>query len=173
LSGSDFRSEPGGRADDSSERAANEAERSAESGPRIGLTQTIVDFVEELMAASGSLIDVYSDRARRSMRRTMVQAAIGTGAAICAAIWLGASALAVLRGICGGLTAAWGGREWLGDLTGGMLALTLAACVIALVVRLAERRELLRLRAKYERIRNDNTKDHDNAPPASNGGAAA
>ena len=116
---------------------------------------------------------MYSDRARLSVRRTLVQAAIGAGVAVCTVVWLGAAALAVLRGACGGLTALWGGREWLGDLTGGLLALTLAASAIALHLRLSTRRDFRRLKAKYERMRNEHSKDHDTAAPAGNGRGVA
>jgi hypothetical protein len=134
-----------------------------------GLIEVLFRFVEEIIGSADSLIEVYSDRIKLSVRRTMVQAAIGAGVAVCAAVWLGASALAVVRGVCGGLATLWGGREWLGDLTGGALALAFAAGAAALYLRLASRRELERLRAKYERMRNEHDHDQDTASPAGDG----
>jgi hypothetical protein len=136
-----------------------------------GLIQVLFQFVEEIIGSADSLIEVYADRIRLSVRRTMVQAVIGASLAVCAAVWLGAAALAILRGVCGGLTALWSGREWLGDLTGGVLALALAAGAAAFYLRLSSRRELQRLRAKYERIRTQHSQDP--SAPSENGGGTA
>jgi len=88
------------------------------------------------------------------VRRTIVKVVLATAAAICAVLWLGAASLATLRGLCGGFAALWGGREWFGDLCGGALALILSAGVVALLLKLSTRRELIRLEAKYEHISN-------------------
>lgn len=171
--GHDSESRLGGNVDDPSESRSDEAGRRAGSGSSQGLIQILLQFVEESIGSANTLIEVYADRVRLSVRRTIVHAAIATGVAVCTAVWLGAAALAILRGVCGGLTTLWGGREWLGDLTGGFLALALAAGAIALYRRLSSRRELGRLKAKYERIRNEHTENHDTASPAGDGGGAA
>jgi hypothetical protein len=150
---------------------ADEVEDDSAPATSRGLIQVLFQFVEEIIGSADSLIEVYSDRIKLSVRRTIVQAVIGTGLAVCAAVWLGAAALAVLRGVCGGFAALWGGREWLGDLTGGVLALAFAAGAAALYLRLSSRRELRRLRAKYERIRNQHSQD-PTAPAEIGGGVA-
>ena len=72
---------------------------------------TLLEFVQEAIGSADSLMEVYADRIRVSVRRKLVHAVLATCAAVCAAVWLGAAALAVLRGVCGGFTALWGGRE--------------------------------------------------------------
>ena len=144
-----------------------EGRAAPEPGP--GWTRVLLRFVEEIVGSADSLVEVTSDRIRLSVRRTIVRVAIGAGAAVCAAVWLGAAALAVLRGVCGGFAAAFGGREWLGDLTGGLFALALTAVAVAIHLRLSSRRELRRLMAKYERIRNEHGQHEHVATPARSG----
>lgn len=171
--GSDSGSGPGGRDADSSRTRTDDADGSAASKSGSGLLQILFRFVEDAVGSVDGLIEVYADRARLSVRRSIVHAAIGVGVAVCAVVWLITAALAILRGVFGGLTTLWGGREWLGDLTGGLLAWALAAGAIALHLRLSSRRELGRLRAKYERIRNDHGKSQGSASPARDGGGVA
>lgn len=158
---------------ESFENPANESGGVAASGSSGGLAEGLLRFIEEVTGSAEGLIEVYADRAKQSVRRTIVKAVVGGGVAVCAAIWLGSAALAVLRGVCGGFTALWGGRAWLGDLTGGLLGLTFAGAAIALCVHLSSRRELRRLEAKYERIRNKNSERHETATAADDGGGAA
>lgn len=161
--GHDSESRQGESVGDRSKSHTGEADGSGRSRSSSRLIQILFRFVEEIIGSADSLIEVYADRIKLSVRRTIVQAVIGAGVAVCAAVWLGAASLAILRGVCGGLTTLWGGREWLGDLTGGLLALALAASTIALYLRLSSRRELGRLKAKYERIRNEHSQEHDTA----------
>lgn len=171
--GPDPGSRPGRSEVDPSEGHAREVNGGAASGSSLGLIQVVLRFVEDVTRSANGLIEVYADRMRLSVRRTIVQTAIGAGVAVCTAVGLGAAALAIVRGVCGGLTTLWGGREWLGDLTGGLLVLALAGSAIALHLRLSSRRELGRLKAKYERIRNEHGKNHDTASPADDGGGVA
>ena len=138
----------------------------ASQEPVPGVFEVLSRFAEELLGSANGLLEVKTDRIRLSVRRTIVKVALASAAAVCAALWLGAAALAALRGLCGGFAALWGGREWLGDLCGGVLALALGAGVAALLLKLDARRELIRLEAKYEHIRNK-------AGPSEDGGAAA
>jgi hypothetical protein len=131
-----------------------------------GLIHGLIRFVEEIVGSADGLVEVYADRMKQSVRRTIVQAGLGACAAVCAIVWLGAATLATLRGLCGGLAALWGGREWLGDLTGGALACALAGCAIALGLRLSSRRTFRRLKAKYERIQNESIQNNVSASPA-------
>jgi hypothetical protein len=142
----------------------------SESG---GLLQAVLRFIEDVVGSTDGLIEIYSDRARQAVRRTFVRVAVGTGVALCAAIWLSAALLAILRGACAGFTALWGGREWLGELTGGTVAVLLAVGSGALYLRLSARRELRRLETKYERIRNEQDQRSNTAAPAQDGGGAA
>lgn len=148
---------------------ADEAEGPATSGSSSGLIDILFRFVEEIVGSADALIEVYADRAKLSMRRALVQAALAAGVAVCATIWLGAATLAIVRGLCGGFTTLWEGREWLGDLSGGLLALVLAAGAIALHLRMSSRRDLRRLKAKYERIGHERSQNHDAPSPASDG----
>jgi hypothetical protein len=151
-------------------KAARNSSDSASGG---ALTELLLQLVEDIIETSGSLIEVYSDRLRLSVRSKVVAGAITGGAAVCVALWLGAAALATLRGMCGGFTALWGGREWLGDLTGGLLALTLTACAVATYLRSSSRRKLRQLKAKYERIRHEHSQKNDSASSADDGEGVA
>jgi hypothetical protein len=144
--GTDTGAAPPGASGASEERVGNKTDG--------GLIDSLLGFVESTFASANGLIEVQADRVRLSVRRTIVNVAIVAATALCAVLWLGAAALAALHGLCGGFTALWGGREWLGDLCGGLFALLLAAGVFALCLKLTTRREILRLEAKYERIRN-------------------
>lgn len=58
----------------------------------------------EIYGGGNALLEVYADRVRMSVRRTIVQIAIGVGATVGTAIGLAATVLAILRGACGGFT---------------------------------------------------------------------
>ena len=115
----------------------------------------LLKSVEEIVASASSLIEVYSDRIRLSLRRKLTRVVLVTGAVICTAVWLSAAALASLRGICGAFTALFDGRAWLGDLTGGLVAVALGAGGVGLYLQLSSRRELVRMKSKYQRMRNE------------------
>lgn len=149
----------------------SEGRAAGESGA--GLLELLMRLAEDSLASANGLIEVQTDRVRLGVRRMVVKVVLGAAAGLCASLWLGAAALATLRGLCGGFTALWGGREWLGELCGGALALLLAASAVALVLRLATRRELIRLEAKYERIRSETGRNDDHEAPSQDGGAAA
>lgn len=149
---------------------ASAANLSSEPEPTGGVLDVLLQFVQDVTGSAGSLIEVYADRARLSVRRKIVQAVIVFGIVVCAAVWLGAAALATLRGVCGGLTELWGGRAWLGDLSGGVLALSFAAGAFALYVRVSSRREHRKLKAKYERIRTEREKRHEKPAAPGNSG---
>lgn len=140
---------------------------------QVSLFEELLEFVDSTLASANGLIQVQADRLRLSVRRRIVTAAIAAAAALCAAIWLGAAVLATLRGLCGWFTVLSGGREWLGDLCGGVFALLLAAGALALGLKLYERREILRLEAKYERIRSTSRAGDEPEKPPEDGGAAA
>ena len=157
----------------SGNEAAHSANDGAAAGSGSGLVQLLFAFVEEVVGSANTLIEVRADRIKLSVRRTIVHAAIGAAAALCLALWVGAAALAAVRGLCGGLASLWGGRVWLGDLTGGVIALLLSAGAIALFLRLSGRREVERLERKYERIRSQPQTHQDQPATAADGGAAA
>jgi hypothetical protein len=153
--------------------AAGDSEGRAAAEPGPGLLELLVRLAEDSLASVNGLIEVQTDRIRLGARRMIVKVVLASAAALCASLWLGAAALATLRGLCGGFTALWGGREWLGELCGGALALLLAAVAAALILRLSTRRELIRLEAKYERIRNEPGRSNDPKIPSPDSGAAA
>jgi hypothetical protein len=143
------------------------------STARPGVLDLLLRFVDDTVGSADGLIAIYADRARLSVRRKLVQTGIAAAVAVCAVLWLGAAALAVFRGVCGGLTVFWDGREWLGELSGGVLALAVGAGAIAIHLRLSSRREFLRLKAKYEAVRNARDKRTEPATTAGNGGGVA
>jgi hypothetical protein len=153
---------------DSSARANRPAQSDgavgAGAGPR--WIQALSDCLMEIYGSGHALLEVYADRVRISLRRTIVQVAIGAVLTVGTAIGLSAAVLVFLRGACGGFTALWGGNAWLGDLTAGSVAVMLAASAVALSIRSHTRRELRRLEAKYARIRNesDESRVHPRPP---------
>ena len=153
--GSDSLSLPGGATAALPPNPDAEAQASAQEGK---LTQALFGAAGQIVGSASSLIEVYSDRMRLSLRRKLAGAVIGLLAASCAVVWLGAAALATLRGVCGGFTALFGGRAWQGDLAGGLLTLALSALAIVIYQLFFARRELGRLKAKYQRIRNEQSK---------------
>jgi hypothetical protein len=157
----------------SENEAAPSANAGAAAGSGSGLIQLLFGFVEDVVASANTLIEVRADRIKHSVRRTIAQAAIGAAAAVCLALWLGAAALATVRGLCGGLASLCGGRVWLGDLAGGLIALTLAGAAIALFLRLSNRREIERLERKYERIHSKHDTSEEQRATAADGGATA
>ncbi|MCE9595311.1 MAG: hypothetical protein K8S98_14075 [Planctomycetes bacterium] len=160
---------------DAAPAAANDGEEAKNGAPaaRTGILELLLGFVDETVGSADGLIAIYADRARLAVRRKIVQAVVGGAVGVCAVLWLGAAALAIFRGACGGLTVFWGGREWLGDLTGGLLVLIVASSAIAIHLRLSSRREFRRLKAKYERIRNEHDQQHASAPTADDRGGIA
>ena len=165
-----------GSSTESAERkttSANGAEGPESTARGSDLFRALLRSFEEIWGSVESLVEIKADRIRISMRRSIVAAALGACVAVCTALWLGAAALAVLRGARGGLTALFGGSEWVGDLTGGLLAWAIAGAAIAIHLRLSSRRELAKLRAKYERIRHRHDANPGTPSPADDGGGAA
>lgn len=135
-----------------------------------GLVQSVVRCFAEVFAASEGLVEVHADRARSSLRRAIVKAIVGAGLAVTAVVWVCTAAFAAVRGACGGLTELWGGRVWLGELSGGLLALAFAAGAFALHSWWTSRREFAHLNSKYERMRNERERQDEPEIPAPLGG---
>lgn len=152
--------------------AGKRAQDPSSATPHGDWLATGLRIFEELRHSAGGLLEVQADRLRLSARSALVRAALGAGLCSCALAWLVAATLAILRGLRGGLTQLWGGREWLGDLSSGLVALALAAGVLALHLHLPTRRELQRLKAKYERMGSNSGETHDPLHSAENGARA-
>jgi len=153
--GSGLGPDPGGSDDSSAKGRSGKTNADAKRADEGGLIEALLSFVKEVLASGSTVIEVYKDRLRMSVRRTAVRAALGVSVAVFAICWLGAAALAITRGILGGFSALFDRRVWLGELTGGLFILTLTAVTVALLFKLSSRRELARLKAKYQRIRNE------------------
>lgn len=131
---------------------------SAQNGAGIGAKAavgSIETFAREVLAAAGTMMEVYADRAKQSLRSALAKALLGVLAAVVVVLWLGSAALACVRGICGGLQELFGGREWAGDLVGGAVAIGVVVAAVAIYQRGTDRREFLRLKSKYERMRHE------------------
>jgi hypothetical protein len=115
----------------------------------------VLRSAEEILGSANRLIEVYADRMRASWRRKVARIALASSAALVGIVCLCAATLASFRGICGGFTELLGDRAWAGDLVGGLLALLLVATGVALFHRRTSRKELVRLRAKYARSRDE------------------
>ena len=153
--GRDSSSRPGAGSAASPPNVGDGAHAPAQGGK---YTQALLEAAGEIAVSANSLIEVFSDRMRLSVRRKFTHAAIFLLAAAAAVVWLGAASLATLRGVCGGFTALFDGRSWQGDLVGGLLALSLSALAVVIYQRSFSRREFERLKAKYGRIRNEHSK---------------
>ena len=117
----------------------------AQSASDGGRTAGLATQVEELVDSASRLIEIYGDRRRLAVRRTVTEAAVTATLALCAAVWLCAAALATVRGLCASL----------GDLAGGALALALAAGGIWTALRVSARLELRRLERRHGRVGDD------------------
>lgn len=137
------------------------------SNGRAGPLDVLSKFQEDVSDAGGRLLEVYKDRARLSTRRALVACIGWLGAAVFAAVALGSAAVAVTSGTCGALTELFGGRVWLGNLTGGLALLLMFGLVLVLVKHVSERRTLKALRTKY------GDSDHEHTPANDSDSVAA
>jgi hypothetical protein len=95
---------------------------------------------------------VRADRATLRIRRRIAKwALLAAGALVAATLLVQATAHAV-DGIGQGLTLAFGGRSWLGELTTGVLLLAAMGAATAIVLSRRKSKELAEHIAKYERL---------------------
>ena len=130
----------------------NEAEIETEEEPLGHVLARVGHFVEDLVATGWQRLEVKLERTKIAARRSAVRVALVVAAGVVGLVWVCASVVALLRGACLGLAQLFGGREWLGDLVGGALALALVAGTATLVLRRASRHEDERLHAKEEQL---------------------
>jgi hypothetical protein len=133
-----------------STRSARPAEPADEPDdePLGSLLARVGRLVEDLAASWWSRVELKVERTKVAARRSAVRVAIFAAAAVAGLVWIGAALVAVLRGVCLGLAQLFGGREWLGDLAGGLLALALVAVPVALALRRAASEDGRRVEAK-------------------------
>lgn len=123
-----------------------------EEEPLGSVLARIRDFVEDLGATWWQRLELKLERTKIAARRSAVRVAMVVAAGVVGLVFVCAAVVFLLRGACLGLTQLFGGREWLGDLVGGGLALALVAGVTALALRRASRHEQHRLEAKEKQV---------------------
>ena len=119
------------------------------------LVSNATRYVKELAASAKQMLEIQAERKKLALRRGLMKAALGVVALVAVVAWLGAAIGATVRGLCTGLAVLFDGRQWLGDLVGGLLALALLAGAVALVLRRSARKDLERLEEKYGRLPDD------------------
>jgi hypothetical protein len=155
--------------EDAEQSASAEAPGLFEAAARAGVQ------VAEIADHVGTLFQVRADKARLSVRRSLTRAALLLVAGAAVAVGVGAALVRVVAGIAGAITAAAGGRVWVGDLVGGALFLVLAAAGVAVGLRVHARAELRKKEAKYEERRRRHAErfgTHHGHETADGGGAA-
>ena len=120
--------------------------------PLGSLLARIGDFVEDLTSRWWSRVELRLERTKIAARRSAVRVAMVVAAGVVGLVFVCAAVVFLLRGACLGLTQLFGGREWLGDLVGGALALALVAGGTALALRRASRHDDDRLEAKEKQV---------------------
>jgi hypothetical protein len=140
-------------------RAAQEPSAPEESGRLEELVSSATRYVKELVASAKRMVEIQAERKKLALRRMLMRVALGLVALVAVVVWLGAAVGATVRGLCAGLAELFGGRVWLGDLVGGLLALALLAGAMALAVRRSSRKDLERLEAKYGRLPDEDRPD--------------
>lgn len=128
-----------------------------------GPLQIVQQFFQSGFQSILQLVEIYSDRARLSASRAILRVGLTAIFAVSLVVGLAAAVLVTLRGICGGFVALFGGRVWLGELTGGVFSIVFIALAIAIGTRISERRELRRLQAKYEQPKRERHSQNNTA----------
>lgn len=151
--------------------------RRYESDPARGENYGFWATLGETIGHARVLASVQSERAKLGVRRTVEVAAIAMIVALAAValaiagVWLFASGLAE------GLTELFDGRAWLGRLAAGVLLLGGLACATWLARATIERKEIARLRKKYEEMERNGLapfgRAASGAPVSADGGGAA
>lgn len=114
------------------------------------LASRVVEHLADGARHVRTLLSLGSERARLRLRRARWKLVRALLATLLGAALVVSGALYFARGLAATLAASFGARPWLGELTAGLLLLALVAGGLALVMALEERREIARLRRKYE-----------------------
>jgi hypothetical protein len=136
-------------------KAAREASAPDDQSRLAELVSNATRYVKELAASAKQMLEIQAERKKLALRRGLMKAAVGVVALVAVVAWLGAAIGATVRGLCTGLAVLFDGRQWLGDLVGGLLALALLAGAVALALRRSARKDLERLEEKYGRLPDD------------------
>lgn len=96
------------------------------------------------------LVAAHTDRVRASIRQLAIKAALGVLAGIVGIAVLATAAVLLVRGIAGGLAAAFG-IAWLGDLLAGAIVLGGIALATAIALGSARKKRMRSLVERYAR----------------------
>lgn len=113
-------------------------------------SESLLRLGGEAADAARRLIDLVADRAWFAMRRSLLRAALAVVLGVGIALWVGASILAVFRGVCDAIAAWWGGPEWIGQLAGGLAGIAVALGGLLVAIGVDKWWQLRRLESKYQ-----------------------
>lgn len=109
----------------------------------------LLGHMRTIVGHAARLAQVRRDRMQHRLRMMIAYGAIGLLAGL-VIVCIGVAGVVFLaRGLCAGLTVLFDGRLWLGELLTGAILLGGLAATAIVGLRLHERRDLRRMKAKY------------------------
>jgi len=121
--------------------------------PLAELAELLTTRFERVSGALKTLVAVHTDRAQLAIRKRIQIAILGLVGALAGGSVTVYAAIVFVRGVAGGFTELFGGRAWLGSLASGALFLCLVGGGVGLSLRRWNRKEFVKQRAKYEKLR--------------------
>lgn len=130
------------------------------------LAHRLVDRSLALGDSLRTLISVRTDRVQLAVRRRLQLALLLAPLVLAGITAIVYATLKLISGAAGGLAALFGDRAWLGDLAAGAIFLGAIAGGIAVFLRLQDKKQLAKQRAKYAELhRKFGVREPDATPP--------